>query len=233
MTGEENILFIISALLVFSFPTYIYLFYGHGSSKRKFLKVPPAGTLQRVVIERLTGFLLMGLFPGMAIFYFVPDIRPRDLGLVSPDTSWILPSLLFLGLIILFTSYYSAKPAIQKHYPQIREIPWNRKIWVINSITWILYLLGYEFFFRSLLIFPMVNNFGIVWTLIVNVILYSLAHLHKSRQELAGACIFGIFLVLVTIYSGSVWIPFLCHLTLALSNDYFSYRYHKKIRITT
>jgi len=230
MVVEENILFFVAISTALLFAIYIFLFYSPFVQRRKFFKLPAIGTLQHTVLERFTGFLILGVIPGIVIFYSAPGIHSADLGFILPDFVYILPSVIFWALLILFTSYYSGKPVMRKCYPQIRTEQWDIKLILINGFTWILYLLGYEFFFRGLLIFPLLSRFGVAGTLVLNVLLYSLAHLHKGFREVAGSFIFGLFLTSITIQTGSLWISFLSHLTLAFSNDYFAYRANLKIR---
>jgi len=220
---------ILSTVLFIVF--FIFLFYGKHASERKCLRIPNNGSLRRVVLERITGFFLFGFMPGIAILHFLPGLKASDLGLVLPGRGWVIPALLFWLTLIAFMARYTGNPALLAHYPQIRKIPWGKNIQLINIFTWILYLAGYEFLFRGLLVFPLLGRFGITGTILINIFVYTLAHVHKDKREIAGAAVFGIFLVLMTIYSGSVWLSFMSHLTLALSNDYFSYRAHRRIQL--
>ncbi|MCD6200473.1 MAG: CPBP family intramembrane metalloprotease [Bacteroidales bacterium] len=229
--SENRTLSIIIFFSVLFFIIFIFLFYGKHASERKLLRIPGSGSLQRVVLERITGFFLFGIMPGIAIFHFLPGLKAADFGLVLPGRGWAIPALLFWLALITFMARYAGKPALLAHYPQIRTIPWGKNIQLINIFTWILYLVGYEFLFRGLLIFPLLGRFGITGTLLINIIVYTLAHVHKDKREIAGATVFGIFLGLMTIYSGSIWLSFMSHLTLALSNDYFSYRVHRRIQL--
>ena len=231
MILENKTLLLIIPVTVLFFIFFVFLFYGKHAAQRTFLRLPPAGSVQRVVLERFTGFFLFGFLPGITLLYFIPDIQPVDLGLILPSRAWIVPSLIFWLSIVVFISFYAKKPVMLVHYPQIRNIPWSRSVLIIDILTWVLYLAAYEFLFRGLLVFPLVVKFGIPVTVIINVVLYTLAHLHKDIRETAGAAVFGIFLVLATIYSGSIWISYISHLVLALSNDFFSYRAHRKMNL--
>ena len=66
--------------------------------------------------------------------------------------------------------------------------------------------------------------------MLLNLLLYALAHLHKGWREVGGSLIFGVLLVLATIFSGSLLISFFSHLVLALSNGYFAARATRKVR---
>ncbi len=231
MTDGTIMIFIILFSLLF-FVFFVFFFYGRHAFARKFLPLPSSGTLQRVVVERLTGFLLFGVIPGTAVFFFLPETSASSLGLGLPGRQWLLPALIFWTVLVIFNGLFGGKPATLKHYPQIRQLPWGKELFLINIITWLLYLAGYEFLFRGLLVFPLLDRFGIAGTVIINTVIYTLAHLHKEKNEVAGSFVFGILLVLMTVYSGSVWLSVMSHLTMALSNDFFCYIARRKLQLS-
>lgn len=82
----------------------------------------------------------------------------------------------------------------------------------------ILFLLVYEFFFRGALFFMMVEDFGVIVSIIANVILYVLVHWF-NKEERYGLVLMGGILCSVTLYYNSVWPAVIIHLSLALSNE--------------
>jgi membrane protease YdiL (CAAX protease family) len=79
-------------------------------------------------------------------------------------------------------------------------------------IVWILYLLMYEFYFRTLL-FPY-HDGNLVSAIAINVCFYVLAHTHHGKEAI-GAIPYGIIICLVTASTGNLWAAFLSHLALA------------------
>ena len=83
-----------------------------------------------------------------------------------------------------------------------------------------LFLIVYEFFFRGVMLFVMIEDLGLITAVIANLILYVLIHWFDKRERY-GSVIIGIILCGATIYYQSVWPAILIHLSLALSHELF------------
>jgi len=79
-------------------------------------------------------------------------------------------------------------------------------------------LIVYEAFFRGIVLFVMIEDFGLVPAVIVNVIVYALLHWF-DKKERAGSVPMGIILCSVSIYYHSVWPAIIIHVSLALSHE--------------
>lgn len=83
-----------------------------------------------------------------------------------------------------------------------------------------LFLIVYEFFFRGVMLFVMIEDLGVIAAVIVNLILYVLIHWFDKRERY-GSVIMGIVLCGASIYYQSVWPAIVIHLSLALSHELF------------
>lgn len=81
-----------------------------------------------------------------------------------------------------------------------------------------LFLIVYEFFFRGVMLFIMIQDLGVVLAIIINLIFYMLVHWF-DKQERYGSLVMGIILCAITINYHSVWPAIIIHLSLALSNE--------------
>ena len=81
-----------------------------------------------------------------------------------------------------------------------------------------LFLIIYEFFFRGILLFVMVKDFGTVAAILLNISLYVLIHWF-NKKERWGSIIMGAILCWVTLLYQSVWPAVFIHLSLALSYE--------------
>lgn len=86
---------------------------------------------------------------------------------------------------------------------------------VLYAISRITYLVFYEWFFRGLLLMECCRLFGTVNAVVINIVLYTLAHFHKPRKEIIGCIPFGLLLCIFTIVSQSIWPAIIIHLVLA------------------
>jgi hypothetical protein len=228
MTYYPHIYFFTAVIAGLLFILFVFLFYPPSSLRLKIFPSLRRGSVARVVLERLTGFLFFGVIPFLILFMKLPAFHAADLGIVLPPTAWFLPSVVFWILIVVLVSRVAGTPASLAQYPQLRDVTWSPALVLLNALTWALYLAGYEFLFRGLLIFPFLPHLGVGGPMALNLVLYALAHLHKGWREVGGSFVFGALLVLATIFSGSLLISFFSHLTLALSNGFFAARATKK-----
>ena len=183
--------------------------------------------------NRLIGFLAMGLIPGIIFFVLLPEFKFSNLGLgLKKETLFFSLIWAFgLSLAAMTLAFFSAKkPKNLIHYPQIRARIWTHKTVLLNIVGWALYLFGYEFLFRGILLFPLAETLGVWPAIAVNIALYSTTHIPKGMQETIGAIPFGLVLSLLTLASGNIWIAFVVHLAMALTNSFTSLKYHPQMQ---
>ena len=184
-------------------------------------------------LRRIIGFLLLGLLPLTVIWFLYPD--PQDFGLRWPSAIGAVHLLGWYSiptLVVLLVLLIRPRRRINiNHYPELRITEWSTKDIVWNALSWLLYLMGYEFAFRGLLLFSMIEIAGLPYAIATNTLLYSLAHLHKPLEESWGAIPLGIVLSLTAYHTSSVVIPLLLHTLLALGNDLQAIRAHPQMHI--
>lgn len=181
---------------------------------------------QRIFTQKIWGFVIMGIVPALlnATIY---NVWPADYGLHWPHLLnyllWLLPAF----LIPVAINYFMARNrTTHQNYPQMRIMQWNSRLYLINMLGWLLYLTGYEYLFRGLLLFTLSATFGVWPAIAISVAIYSLAHLPKGMGETLGAILFGIIISIITLYTGTIIFAILMHWALAVSTDYFSIKYN-------
>lgn len=181
-----------------------------------------AKNVRPVIFIRLCGMVLFGLIP-VLLLRVLPGYTISQVGLNMNRFAGSLLWIVILGAFLISMNFFLTRNSkSSKNYPQIQKESWNFYLILINTLSWAGYLFAYEFMFRGLLLFPLVNHLGIVAAIIINTILYSATHFHKGVQEVIGAIPLGIVLCLLTIEYGNIWIAFFAHLCLALSGEYFA-----------
>lgn len=184
-----------------------------------------------IYIYRISGFFLFGLIP-FIIIVISGNVSIQDVGVFGSVFKKQLIWLFVLLLIIIPISAFASRSEDNlAMYPQVRNKSWNINTLLISALTWIIYLLGYEFMFRGYMFFPLVDNMGPVVAIGINVLIYSFAHIPKGMKETIGAIPFGIILCLLVLDTGSFWIAFFAHVIMALSNEWFSLKYHPHIQL--
>lgn len=174
-----------------------------------------------VAARRLGGFLLLGFLPLLAalLIGIPPENFMAEKMNIARTFQVFLVFLVPVGLINYLNA--SGKDNLAM-YPQMRLSSWNFSLALFSSLLWLLYLMGYEFLFRGILLYGTIPCCGAILSVCLNVALYSLAHLPKGRKETLGSIPMGFLLCGITLYTGSFWAAFAVHAQLALTNEYFS-----------
>ena len=186
------------------------------------------GSVKNVLFTKYLGLFTMGIVPATIALILMPQYTLADYGLTynAETTMTSLVAILILAALTMPLAFLSAKkPSHQVKYPQIREKNWTRSLVLKNSMGWSAYLLGYEFLFRGLLLFPLVDAFGVWPAVAINTAMYSVTHIPKGLDETIGAALLGVVLCLITLMTGTLWVAIVVHITMALTNS-FSSIYH-------
>jgi membrane protease YdiL (CAAX protease family) len=190
------------------------------------------GSANFIISTRYLGGLSLGVIPTAAYFIAFPETSFSAFGLTFINKT-LIATLVFsfgLSLIIIPLVWSSAKkPENLINFPQIRAKHWDVKLVVSNLLAWAFYLLGYELFFRGVLLFPLVNSIGIWPAIAINIGLYSATHIPKGLSETIGAIPFAIVLCILTLYTGTIWIAFIVHLVLAWTNSLVALKYNPEM----
>ena len=176
----------------------------------------------------------MGIFPTIICLIFLPEITIADLGLtlIYETSLFSLFWIFVLSAIIVPLTYLSAqKPKNLANYPQIRAKVWSKKMLFINALGWFLYLFGYEFLFRGVLLIPLIEPLGMWPAIAINIALYSATHIPKGLDETIGAIPLGFALCLLTISSGTIWVAFIVHVVIAWTNSFTALKFHPEMQL--
>jgi membrane protease YdiL (CAAX protease family) len=172
--------------------------------------------------EKVTGVVLTGIVPAL-LFIVILRSDPSGIGFTAGMISRIKYPLVILLIIIPFLTFYSSKnPRIHKISPELRTKTWHFHHVALSLSCWLVYLFGYEFFFRGILWFLCFNALGFWWALAINIALYSIVHIPKGPIMTWGAIPLGTLLCFLTSITGSFLPAFLIHSTMALSTELFS-----------
>jgi len=180
------------------------------------------GSIRKVLYQRLLGGILYGLVP----FLIIILVFRRPLNQYGFAGDYFMKSFLWwipIAVVVVILTYLGAKT--EKNlamYPQIRVQHWNVGLILVSALSWITYLVGYEFLFRGFLLFSCLESFGYWPAIVINVCLYSLFHIAKGSREAIGSLFFGFLLCYLTLHLGSFWFAIFIHITMALSNEWFS-----------
>jgi membrane protease YdiL (CAAX protease family) len=234
MLSPENLRFSIAILwCVVGFGSYYFL---AGSSTLISRFESACKLLDRqgnqVLMQRFLGLFFLGVF-SVVIILFLPGKNLQEYGLAFefseplPWWTWLLiPLILILGYLT------ARKPANLKHYPQIRAKKWTWTMLVISSVSWVIFLVGYEFLFRGFVLFASLDIMEPTAAIALNTTVYAFAHFYKGPAETFGTIPAGILFCYLTLLTGNIWSAVVLHSVMALSNEWFSLGSHPEMSLT-
>ena len=191
-------------------------------------------SVNHIFFTKYFGFFSMGVIPTIVCTSFLPNITIENLGFTFIYDTTLFSALWILGLsaLVIPLVYFSAKKDKNLiNYPQIRAKKWTIRTVLINALGWFLYLFGYEFLFRGVLLIPLIEPLGMWPAIAINTALYSATHTPKGLDETIGAIPLGIVLCLLTISSGTIWIAFIVHVVMAWTNTFTALKYNHRLAL--
>ena len=201
-------------LISFSFAVYFIISYASKIIKIKNLEtaLSKKNGLMLINVKHLIGIILFGI-----IFYLItPQYRSL---LVIQEFPGLILLLLFLATV--FTSALLAShSAKDKNISQTEPIQITINNKSLYFIIRIVFLFSYEFFFRGVLFFSLLELNGLFIAITITTLLYVLIHIFDTKKEIIGAIPFGIILCLFSYYSHSIWMAFIIHITLSVVYEF-------------
>jgi membrane protease YdiL (CAAX protease family) len=167
------------------------------------------GELDVLMIRLIAGIFFFGT--GAAILFERRELGQEIIDL-NLNYNYIVWTLIALTMITGISSALKKSNFNNSHH----SLPYYAPLAFVFTRT--LFMIMYEFFFRGVMLFIMIEDIGITAAIILNLVLYMLVHWF-NKQERYGSVIMGVVLCGVTIYYHSVWPAIIIHLSLALSYE--------------
>ncbi|MFT7582999.1 MAG: hypothetical protein ACI9MR_004685, partial [Myxococcota bacterium] len=137
--------------------TYMVFHYASGQvvSNRLFgsPKSEDSVRTQAAFWRRRLGFLLLGGVPLLVLWLAGLGTPAQYGGLVPDPLMTVLFGLGAWAITVPGILLGAKQPWFAKAYPEVRYANWTTRRLVANGLSWGVYLLGYEFFFRGFLLF--------------------------------------------------------------------------------
>jgi membrane protease YdiL (CAAX protease family) len=190
---------------------------------RHWISLRIKNTVLAVVWQRLIGCALL-LIPSLLYFSFDSLVTSK-----AATGKSIMFIIVFSFLAVVVNGLRKRTEKDLQAYPHIRVTHWTPRITIINTLSWMFYLLPYEYVFRGTLLNASLSSME-TWTAFVfNGAMYALAHAPQGPRETIVSFPFGILLSFISMTTGNFWSAYFIHVTLALSNDYFAIRHNTKM----
>ena len=182
-----------------------------------------------VSYKRVSAFFLFGVCPIIIVKVLLRD-SIAHFGLSRAQEklplTYISPVLVLTVLTMLF---FSRRRKIYSRYPEIRGARISKFYFVMNALTYCMYLYGYECLFRGFLLFGLREPIGDLPAAIVSMTFVTLAHLGTSLPVILGSMVSGIIFSYMALLTGSIWHVFFLHVFIGVGMDYLCVKYRMKI----
>ncbi len=213
----------------------LYFFMAKRRIILKYLVQPvfPSGSpgVIEFISYKLTGILFTGVLPFL-VFVMILRVPPSGIGLVTGRTFHFWYLLVLLVIITAIATFKMSKSKkVQQLSPELRLNDWFPRHVILSVCAWLIYILGYEYLFRGVLLFLCSEAFGFWPALGINLLLYSLVHLPQGKQIAAGAIPVGVVLCLMSRLTGSFIPAFIIHSFIAVLTDLFSLYHNREVRL--
>ena len=165
------------------------------------------------------GRVQQGRWAGLVVFG-LPSLLIRPEAFAVPHAAWAAG---FLGLVLVVlmpvVALAARSPRHREAYPEDRRPSWDRRGELANAAGWAAYLVGYEAFFRGLLLLTLARAYGPWPALALMTAIYAAQHLPRPPGEGLGTLPMGFVFGLATLTSGSVWPAIVGHIVIAVTSD--------------
>lgn len=172
---------------------------------------------------------LMFILPVLSIKFIFRE-KLSDFGLKLGDVKFgIYTMLLFFAVMLVIVWIVSATEKFALAYPQggivLKE---NYSLLFFYEICIIIYMLGWEFFFRGYMLFGLEKKFG-YYSVLIQMIPFFILHKGKPEIELFASILAGIILGVQALRSRSFIYSWILHSLVMISIDTISViRYNLK-----
>jgi hypothetical protein len=134
-----------------------------------------------------------------------------------------------IPVALLAGSIGSRDPEMRAFYPFSKKACADVRMFVAYEARYfLLYYTGWEFVFRGILFFPLVETAGLVPALAFQTIASTLFHIGHPETEIFAALGAGFVFGLIAWWTGSILYPILIHAAVGISTDTFIFRSLRK-----
>ncbi|HJW30703.1 MAG TPA: CPBP family intramembrane glutamic endopeptidase [Saprospiraceae bacterium] len=188
--------------------------------------------VNRILRRRTLAVFIYALIP-LFILRFTDWVGRPSLEDLNIRFIWnkevMLYSIAGVLITVILSWLTSSKDSNLEIYPELRIRFWRPRIIILSALTWVIYILAYEFFYRGMLLQSLRFHLNDVTSIAACTALYSLTHYWKLNRVTTSSIVYSVLACWVVIRTDSLIAPILAHLSLALSTEWFSIKYHREM----
>ncbi len=169
----------------------------------------------------LSAFVLLGLIPALVIRIGFRESL-GTYGLQLGDVGYSFKALLVMLPLAILAAYPGAQsPEFIAEYPFDKAAGRSAGDFIGHAAAYLLYYMGWEFFFRGFLQHGLRDRFGPWNAVLIQTLASCLTHIGKPASEVYGSILVGLLWGFIVFRTRSLWAVLLAHWTLGVALDYF------------
>ncbi len=177
------------------------------------------GHQQPAPLSFTLAFTLLGIIPFALATAF--GLRHSDLGLGWGNARLGVAIVAIGTPLAVIGGYVGAQnPEIRQAYPLDPTVTTAAAVFAIHALLYLLYYVGFDFFFRGFLLFGLLPRFGPRASNLFQAGLATLVHVGKPTAELIAAFPASLLFGYVTLRTGSIWYAVLGHWIVGVAMDW-------------
>jgi membrane protease YdiL (CAAX protease family) len=202
--------------------TALITVFHHSGLKRRF------GDAKGMWLYFVLFFLSLVAVPTLIIVVVEPNPMQvlSDLG-ADPGNYKVGVLLILLAFpITVLVGHLAANTAeMNEWYPFSKEVCARDGAFAAYELGYILlYYSAWEFLYRGVLFFPLLNGFGFLPAMAITTALSTLHHMGHPKPEIVGAVVAGVLFCFVALLTRSIIYPIAIHAMVGVSVDTFIYQ---------
>jgi uncharacterized protein len=181
------------------------------------------------MFQRFSGFLILGFIPFL-IGKIIAGNQFRYAGIPDSCLFYGIGSSIFISiLLVVLNISLASREEYHVIFPYLKYNQWTFKLQLLSALTWIIYLVAYEFLLRGVLLFASAALMGSAWAILLNLVVYALMHISKGKQQVLACIPLGFVMCITVLATQSFAGAALIHISFAVSFE-SAVLYHKKLQ---
>lgn len=190
--------------------------------------------VNRVLRRRTLAAIIYAVIPLIIIRWTDWISRPtlQDLNISFQWNPEVAKYVGFGLLVVIVISLISTRTQSSLElYPEVRVRFWRPHILIKSALSWVIYILAYEFFYRGLLLQALLFHLDEVPAIAACTALYGLTHYHRQDRMTILSIIWSVISCVLVLRTGSLLPAIIIHLSLCLIVEWLSIRHHKEMYV--
>jgi len=173
----------------------------------------------RIIYYGISSMFFLFLIPVLIIKYILKE-KLSDYGLRFADGKFGLIILLLAYPVIFLSMLPVANdPLYQVLNPMYPDAGRSVPVFILYAFIYLLYYIGWEFFFRGFMLFGLREKFGDLWAVLIQTIPSCIAHIGRPESEMITSIIAGVAFGFLALRSRSLWYIIILHWFIGLGCD--------------